>query len=80
MPSSSPGIQFRRNGSSKTVIAIAKHARRFRSDESGSTAIEYGLIASVMGIMLVPTMSFFSGTFSDWATQLTDGFMTVMGF
>jgi Flp pilus assembly pilin Flp len=61
------------------VIAIAKHARRFRSDESGSTAIEYGLIASVMGIMLIPTIGFFSGAFSNWATQLTDGFMTVMG-
>ena len=79
MPSSSPGIQFRRNGSSKAVIAIAKHAKRFRSDDSGSTAIEYGLIASVMGVMLIPTVGFFSSTFSDWAAQLTDGFMTVMG-
>lgn len=61
------------------MIAIAKQAKRFCTDESGSTAIEYGFIASIMGLMLVPVMSIFSGTFSDWAAQIVDEFNTVMG-
>ena len=35
----------------------AKHlAKLFVRDTSGATAIEYGLIASAMGLMLIPVM------------------------
>jgi Flp pilus assembly pilin Flp len=78
--SSSPGTQFRHNGSQKAVIAIMRHIKRLRADESGATAIEYGLITSAMGFMLLPFASFFSSAFSDWAVALVAAFSTVMGW
>lgn len=57
--------------------AIVRHIKRLRIDDSGSTAIEYGLIASAMGFMLIPFASFFSTTFSDWGALLMDAFSTV---
>lgn len=64
---------------SKAVIAIMRHFKRLRADESGATAIEYGLITSVMGMMLIPIVGFFSSAFSDWAAALVAAFDTVMG-
>ncbi|MGQ0483811.1 MAG: Flp family type IVb pilin [Hyphomicrobiales bacterium] len=61
------------------MIAIVRRIKRLRADESGSTAIEYGLIASAMGFMLIPFTSFFSGTFTTWATDLVNGFNTIFG-
>jgi Flp pilus assembly pilin Flp len=44
-------------------------AKLFVRDASGATAIEYGLIAGAMGLMLIPVMTTFtssaSGLFSD---------------
>ncbi len=34
----------------------------YLKDNSGATAIEYGLIAAAMGLMLIPVMTMFSGT------------------
>lgn len=59
--------------------AIISHLQRLGADDSGSTAIEYGLIASVMGLMLIPFSSFFSQTFGDWGALLVDAFYTVLG-
>jgi Flp pilus assembly pilin Flp len=40
-----------------------KHlAKLYVIDTSGVTAIEYGLIAGAMGLMLIPTMTLFSST------------------
>jgi pilus assembly protein Flp/PilA len=43
-----------------------KHAKnsfkRFMSSAEGATAIEYGLIAAAMGLMLIPAMSSLSAT------------------
>ncbi len=36
--------------------------KRFSRDESGATAIEYGLIAAAMGLMLVAIMPQFAGS------------------
>ena len=48
---------------------------RFMSDESGATAIEYGLIAAAMGLMLVAVMPTLatdvSGVFGKLATGMT---------
>ena len=47
---------------------------RFMNDESGATAIEYGLIAAAMGLMLVAVMPLLadavSGVFGELKTGL----------
>jgi pilus assembly protein Flp/PilA len=50
---------------------------RFVKDESGATAIEYGLIAAAMGLALVTAMPILagaiSGKFQSLATHVTSG-------
>jgi pilus assembly protein Flp/PilA len=43
------------------------------NDESGATAIEYGLIAAAMGLMLVAVMPSLSTAISGVFTSLTTG-------
>lgn len=50
---------------------------RFMNDESGATAIEYGLIAAAMGLMLVAVMPALSGAISGVFGALTSGVATV---
>lgn len=38
---------------------------KFAKDESGATAIEYGLIAAAMGLALVTAMPILAGAISD---------------
>jgi pilus assembly protein Flp/PilA len=45
-----------------TVASFRSLARCFCSDESGGTAIEYGLIASLMAIAAITGMSALGGT------------------
>jgi Flp pilus assembly pilin Flp len=59
-----------------------KNAKRqiklFFRDSSGATAIEYGLIAAAMGLMLIPVMftltSTVQSTMFDVMTGLFDGY------
>jgi Flp pilus assembly pilin Flp len=45
------------------AMKYAKHlAKLFVRDTSGATAIEYGLIAAAMGLMLIPVMFSLSST------------------
>ncbi|MCA0433817.1 MAG: Flp family type IVb pilin [Proteobacteria bacterium] len=46
--------------------------KKFFKDESGATAIEYGLIAAAMGLALVAVMPLL-------ATAITDTFTTLAG-
>jgi pilus assembly protein Flp/PilA len=50
---------------------------RFVKDESGATAIEYGLIAAAMGLALVAVMPLLAnaikGTFTSLATHISTG-------
>ena len=50
---------------------------RFMKDESGATAIEYGLIAAAMGLALVTAMPILAGSitgkFSSLADHITTG-------
>ncbi|KQT58079.1 pilus assembly protein [Methylobacterium sp. Leaf456] len=39
-------------------------AKRFAADESGATAIEYGLVAAMMGIAVVTIFTAFKGKLS----------------
>ena len=45
-------------------------AKRFISDESGATAIEYGRVAAMIGIAIV-------GIFASFKTNLTTAFTTL---
>ena len=46
---------------------------RFMNDESGATAIEYGLIAAAMGLMLVAVMPILAGAISTVFRNLATG-------
>lgn len=46
---------------------------RFMNDESGATAIEYGLIAAAMGLMLVVAMPILSTAVQRVFTSLGTG-------
>jgi pilus assembly protein Flp/PilA len=53
---------------------MSKFATRFLKDESGATAIEYGLIAALVAVVLVAALSAMgtklSGTFNTVSTNL----------
>ncbi|MGE0147083.1 MAG: Flp family type IVb pilin [Parvibaculaceae bacterium] len=53
---------------------------RFVKDESGVTAIEYGLIAAAMGIMLVVAMPTLSGAIKGVFTTLGTHMGTATGW
>jgi len=46
---------------------------RFVKDESGATAIEYGLIAAATGLALVAIMPVIKGQLSTVFTQISSG-------
>lgn len=50
---------------------------RFVKDESGATAIEYGLIAAAIGLMLVAVLPFLRGALEGVYTGITAGLSTV---
>jgi pilus assembly protein Flp/PilA len=47
--------------------------KKFINDESGATAIEYGLIAAAMGLMLVIVMPLLAGAVSGVFGELKTG-------
>ena len=47
--------------------------KKFINDESGATAIEYGLIAAAMGLMLVVVMPILATAVSGVFGQLSTG-------
>ncbi|SKA37673.1 Flp family type IVb pilin [Consotaella salsifontis] len=40
---------------------MAQFLRRFSNDESGATAIEYGLIAAIMSVALITALGYITG-------------------
>ena len=51
---------------------MTKFINKFAKDESGATAIEYGLIAALIAVVLIAVM----GTLSDGLTNAFDGIET----
>ena len=53
---------------------MSKFVTRFLKDESGATAIEYGLIAALVGILIIAALGFLGqaldNAFSSVATQI----------
>lgn len=45
---------------------------RFNNDESGATAIEYGLIAGIVSIVIVAGLTLFGGELTATFTRIAD--------
>ena len=63
---------FRRSfiGSRQVEIIVKNIAKNFISDESGATAIEYGMVAAMIGVALV-------GIFASFGDKLKVAFDTL---
>ncbi len=46
---------------------------RFKADESGATAIEYGLIAALIAVAIIAAVRAVGGTLSDTFDAVDDG-------
>jgi pilus assembly protein Flp/PilA len=58
-----------------TVRALLAGMRRFRDDEQGATAIEYGLIASGVGMAIISTVfTVGSNLQSNWYNRIANVF------
>jgi pilus assembly protein Flp/PilA len=51
---------------------MSKFMTRFFKDESGATAIEYGLIAALIAVVLVGTLTLVGGSLDDTFTKVSD--------
>jgi len=45
---------------------------RFQNDESGATAIEYGLIAALVAVVLITALTTMGGSLSDKFDEVSD--------
>jgi len=66
----------RRLGASRNEnTTMGHHIAKFFRDENGATAIEYGLIASILGVVLIAAFNNVGGkmksTFNDIANNLS---------
>ena len=43
-------------GARSVLLMLVHYLRRFAASDSGATAIEYGLIASILAIALIPVL------------------------
>ncbi|WP_425410887.1 Flp family type IVb pilin [Hyphococcus sp.] len=46
--------------------------KRFKDDESGATAIEYGLIAALIAVAIIAAVKTLGGTLNDTFTEIDD--------
>jgi pilus assembly protein Flp/PilA len=51
---------------------MSKFIKRFVADESGATAIEYGLIAALIAIVLIAAMTSLQGKVTGTFTKVGD--------
>jgi pilus assembly protein Flp/PilA len=51
---------------------MSKFVTRFLKDESGATAIEYGLIAALIAVVLVTALTAVGGSLNDKFTEISD--------
>lgn len=61
------------------MSTIAKRVKLFAADDRGATAIEYGLIATILGIALLPVLSNTSSGVASLFTRVQDYFAIVNG-
>lgn len=48
--------------------------KRFISDQSGATALEYAVIAALIGMVIIATVSLIGGTLEETFTNVQAGF------
>jgi Flp pilus assembly pilin Flp len=53
---------------------LAKLLRKFSSDEAGATAIEYAVMALIMGIGIIPVVSKLPATLNVFLSSVLTGF------
>ncbi|WP_332772653.1 Flp family type IVb pilin [Phenylobacterium sp.] len=58
---------------------MSKFVTRFLKDESGATAIEYGLIAALIAVVLVSAMGLVSGSLNDLLSGISTDLDTAAG-
>jgi pilus assembly protein Flp/PilA len=51
---------------------MSKFVTRFLKDESGATAIEYGLIAALIAVVLVTALTALGNNLNDAFTQISE--------
>lgn len=61
------------------MLTIANRVKLFAADDHGATAIEYGLIATILGIALVPVLTSTSSGVASLFTRVQDYFEIVNG-
>jgi len=52
---------------------MTKFVSRFLKDESGATAIEYGLIAALIAVVLITVLTTVGGNLSDRFDEIATG-------
>ena len=52
---------------------MSKFVTRFLKDESGATAIEYGLIAALIAVVLVSTLQLVGDSLNETFTKISEG-------
>jgi pilus assembly protein Flp/PilA len=58
---------------------ISRHMGRFWRDESGATALEYGIILALMFLVILSALTAFGGTGSGIFNTAMDKLRTAMG-
>jgi pilus assembly protein Flp/PilA len=61
------------------VLTIVNRLKLFAADDRGVTAIEYGVIATVLGMALVPVLSSTTSGMGSLFTRVQDYFTIVNG-
>lgn len=54
------------------MTTFTKFVTRFKNDESGATAIEYGLIAALIAVVLITALQLVGGKLEDSFTAVGD--------
>jgi pilus assembly protein Flp/PilA len=57
----------------KEDIQMTKFVSRFVKDESGATAIEYGLIAALIAVVIIAAVTALGTTISEKFTEVVEG-------
>ncbi|MEJ2379179.1 MAG: Flp family type IVb pilin [Gammaproteobacteria bacterium] len=58
---------------------MRKHLQRFVQDESGVTAIEYGLIAALVAVVIIAALTALGGSLTNIFTTVSNTLNTAAG-
>ncbi len=60
-------------------VGLSEKIRKFRADLSGATAIEYALIAGLIGLVIIGALVVLGPSLSDLFNKATSGLKSVGG-